>query len=118
MKTPLKPVLLSALVFPGLGQLMLKNYLSAVVFMGSSTIVLYFLVSDILTKVNKILAQVQSGQLPLTVESISKALSAHSTGLSMQTLNMISYLLVTLWIISIVDAYRISRKLSNAVPHS
>jgi hypothetical protein len=43
MSKPLKAVLFSVLIFPGVGQLFLKKYISACYFAGFTVVGLYFL---------------------------------------------------------------------------
>jgi hypothetical protein len=113
MKTPLKAALVSAFVFPGVGHIMLKKYLSGCALLASFAIALYVYLNDIIDKVQQVLTQVQSGSIPLTVDAITSALATVSTGLTMQTLNNISYLLLLIWLLSIADAYRVASKLLN-----
>jgi len=113
MKKPLKVALFSGLIFPGVGHFMLKKYFSGGLLLSSFAIALYFITSDIIDKSKEILQQVQSGAIPLDVNAISTALNNISTGLSQQQLSQISYVLLFIWLISIIDSYRLAVGLSK-----
>ena len=109
MRKPFKAVLLSALVYPGLGHFLLKHYIQGCLIIVAFTLPLWFLISDMVAKTNQVIAQIQNGQIPLDSVAISDAIS-NSSGTELQTLTIYSYVMLGVWIIGIVDVYRISRK--------
>lgn len=109
MKKSTKASLLSALVFPGMGQLFLKRYLSAIALIGASGAVLYLLMNKAITQSMDIIEQIQSGQASLELSSISNLL-AEQSGNSSTLLTMAPNLLLGLWLIGIIHAYLVGRK--------
>lgn len=112
MKKPLKAVLISALVYPGLGHFLFKNYITGTAIIGSFSICLFLLIGDIITTTNQVIIQVQRGEIPLDVSAISNAILM-APGSSMQTLNIYSYVMIAAWVIGILDIYRITRKIQK-----
>lgn len=112
MKKPLKAVLISALVYPGLGHFLFKKYIAGAVIFGSFSICLFLLISDIITTTNQVIMQVQRGQIPLDISAISDAILM-APGSNIQTLNIYSYLIIAAWVIGILDIYRITRKIQK-----
>jgi len=110
MKKPFKAILVSALVYPGLGHIFLKYYTQGLLIIASFSLPLWFIISDVITKTNQVIAEVQNGQVPLDAVAISDAIS-HSSGTDMQTLSIYSYVMLAVWVIAIVDIYRITRKI-------
>ena len=103
-------MLLSALVYPGVGHLGVKKYVSALVLATAFSIPLYRVVSDIMVKANQVVAQINSGEIPLDITEISASLSQIMTPSSMQALNTNFYVMALVWGIAIVDVYRVSKQ--------
>jgi len=102
-----KAVLLSILVFPGSGHLLLKKYHTGISLIIASAIALAILAYNIMQRAVDILNSIPTSEiLKLDIMSLSNMLTQTDTWL-MQTSTSI---LVILWVISIVDSYRISRK--------
>jgi hypothetical protein len=113
MKIAMKAALLSALVFPGAGHLFLKKYPAGIALVSTYSISFYFLSIDLLDKVDALLKQIESGQIPLTLPAISELISNQSVGMDAQTASFITSALGVLWLIAIWDAYRIGRNNSG-----
>ena len=109
MKKSLKAVLISAFVYPGLGHFLFKHYVTGTIIMVGFTVPLWLLMTEMFTKTEQVIINIQRGDITLTIDAISDAILM-SSGASMQTLNMYSYALLTFWIIGIVDIYRVSSK--------
>jgi len=109
MRKPLKAVLISALVYPGLGHFLFKHYIAGTIILSSFSIPLLLLVGDIVTTTNQVITQVQRGEIPLDVSAISNAILM-TPGSSMQTLNIYGYIMIAAWLMGILDLYRVARK--------
>ena len=107
MKKSIKAALLSAFVYPGVGHFFLKKYYHTAVFACAFSVPLYFIVSDIFTKAEQVVAQIKNGEIPLDIAAISESLSSSMAGDATQELNTKVYILVIIWLISILDSYRI-----------
>ncbi|MCK5819550.1 MAG: hypothetical protein KAH18_09945 [Psychromonas sp.] len=106
MKKSMKAVLLSVFVYPGMGHFVLKKYVMSAVLFTAFTIPLCIIVSVIFQKTEKIVAQIQNGEIPLNISTISSSLSSSSL---MGELNIMTNVLLIVWIIGIIDSYRVGR---------
>lgn len=109
MKKITQVTLLSLLVFPGLGHLVLKKYAVAIGFSASFGYLLLSLLNEIHDKTQQVLASVISGDIPIEAAAIRQALIDQGA-LENANLSTIGYLLVVIWAISAFDAYRIANK--------
>lgn len=99
--------LYSALIFPGAGQLWLKEWTTGVCAVGLTGYALYRLMSLIFSVANTIAQQIMQGSLPLNPltihQEILKQLAAAGSGETTFPL----VLLLIVWLASIADAYRL-----------
>lgn len=109
MNRPMKAVLLSALVFPGLGHYFLKKYISAAVLSGAAFGGLYFLIAKTTEMAFRISEKIQSGEVPLDVATMTALVSQQATGSEAQLPNIAAAVLLVSWLIAIVDSYRVAR---------
>lgn len=112
MKKPLKAALFSAFIFPGTGQVLLKKYFSAVFFAFFACIGLYLLFSDLLSRAQDILGKIQRGEVAADLASITE-LVHQQTAISTESLSPALTILLITWLVSVVEAYRVGRKLEN-----
>jgi hypothetical protein len=110
MSKALKGALLSGLVFPGLGEFVLKSYGRGVAFVVLTLACLGTLVGTAVQRAEVALEVVQAAGEAVDLDTISKAASDAVThgggGLALAAL----LLLALCWVASIVDAYWIGRK--------
>ena len=111
MNKPLKAALFSALIFPGLGQLLLKKYFSAAFFAFFACVTLYILFSDLLSRAQEILDKIQAGEVAADLASITELVHQQSAA-TMSFSPALTLLLIT-WLVSIIEAYRVGRKLEQ-----
>ncbi len=120
MKYSLKGALLSGVVFPGLGQIILKRYKRGLVLMltvSASLIVLAIRAAQYaFTVLDKI--ELEGGVIDL--KTITDAAAQASSTLNNLVFNLGFLLIVVCWIFGTVDAYRIGRKmdLEDSAPES
>ncbi len=110
MSHSIKAALLSALVFPGAGHLFLKKYISAIALSSAAFSVAYFLTTTMIERAMQITEKIQSGQIPLDVTSINELVSAQSNGADGQALNIATIVFIIIWLVGIMDSYRVGRK--------
>ena len=113
MKKPLKVALFSGLVFPGIGHFMLKKHIQGSVLLFSFALASYFYFTDAMAKAETVLAKVQNGEIALNSVAITKALENTNSGFSEQQLSLLSYLMLAIWLVAVIDSYRIAKKLAN-----
>ena len=109
MNRSTKAVLLSALVFPGAGHLLLKKFILGFVLAGAAFVGLYFLIAGALANAWQIAEKIQSGEVPPDVGIIMELASQQATGAAAQPLNIALAVLCVSWLIGIADSYRVGR---------
>ena len=118
MKVSTKAALLSAFVFPGIGHIYLKKYAAGALLTAVSFAAIYYLVSNAVERAFEISEKIQSGDVQLDIDEITKLVSQQSTGAEVQLLNIATIALLICWLIGIIDAYRVGRvrDKNNEVP--
>lgn len=110
MNKPLKAALFSAFIFPGSGQLLLKRYFSAAFFAFFACVGLYLLFSDLLSSAQEILDKIQAGEVAADLVTITELVHQQSAVATTSLSPALTILLIT-WLVSIIEAYRVGRKL-------
>ena len=110
MNKSLKGAVLSGLIFPGLGQVVLKHYKRGVVIMLTALISLSVIVVKAVQRALSILEKIELESGTISMSTISNTVTQASTNSGNLTLNFFLLLIIACWIIGIVDAYRIGRK--------
>ncbi len=95
----MKAALMSALLFPGMGQIYLKQYLRGCAFLlpvlGGITVMIVATVSAVWRSLNRI--QADGGAIdPAVIDRISQGTDYFSA---------ISFVIMGIWILSVIDAY-------------
>lgn len=109
MKKSTKAALLSALVFPGVGNIYLKRYISGAVIAGAALLALYALISNAVHRALEIVDKLQRGEIQPDMAVITEMLSKQPAGTEAILINFATAVLILSWIIGIVDAYRVGR---------
>ncbi len=107
MKKSVKAALLSALLFPGAGHFSLKRYIPGAIFAGVSIAAIYYLISKAMERGALIADKIQSGAVPLDATAIAELISQQSAGAEGHSLNAVMTVFFIIWLISIVDSYRL-----------
>lgn len=110
MSNSLQAALLSGLVFPGLGQVVLKRYRRGVVLMLIVLACLSVIAAIALQRAFAILKQIESAGGAIDMDAILNAAAQSSTTSDSLVVNYVSSLIVVCWIFGVVDAYRIGKK--------
>ena len=109
MNYSLKGALLSGLVFPGLGQVVLKHYKRGIAWMLAVVAGLLVVVSEATEQALTILEKVESQGGAIDMKTISNAATQASTTSDSIVFNGALFLIIICWIGAVVDAYRIGR---------
>jgi hypothetical protein len=110
MNNSLKGALLSGLVLPGLGQVILKHYKrGAVLILAVSASLLVILIKAV-QQAFAILGKIESEGGVIDMSTISKAATQASTSSGSLIFKIALLLIMLCWIIGVVDAYRIGKK--------
>jgi len=107
MKAKTKAVLISALLFPGLGHFVLKRAMRACLFIVPTLLAIGVLLRTTLALADRLVAEIQSGALPLDIPLIMERISA--AGGDDTSTNVASLVIVVCWLGSILDAWWLER---------
>lgn len=110
MNNAVKGALVSGLVFPGLGQIMLKHYKRGTVLILAVSAGLLVILVKVVGHALTILEKLESEGGSIDLGSISQAATQASTASESLTVKLLMVLIVGCWIIGVVDAFWIGRK--------
>ncbi len=107
----MKAALLSALVFPGVGHMYLKKYISGIALFGISSAGLYYMISKTLEIAWQIVEKIENGNIEPDVATILEVVSKRTAeiGNGMHLFNIASTTIIICWLIGIIDSYRVGR---------
>jgi len=111
MRNSTKGALYSGLIFPGLGQIVLKRYQRGSIIMIAVLVSMFIFIDK---AVGEALAIVNNTQLTggaISMDSISDAASQVSATSSDLVMNVTLVLVMICWILGSIDAYLIGRKM-------
>lgn len=112
MKQSSKAALLSALVFPGTGHVLLKKYLHGTLLMATSFAAAYYLLSEAMDRAVQISEKIIGGELLPDVAAIMDLVSRQSVATDAGLLNYATTVFIICWIIGVVDSYRVGKQLN------
>ncbi len=110
MNNALKGAFLSGVIFPGLGQVVLKHYKRGAVIMITVLVSLSIFVVKAVQIALAILEKIESEGGAISMSTISDAATRASATSGSLTLNLALLLVILCWIIGVVDAYIIGKK--------
>lgn len=110
MNNSLKGAFLSGLIFPGLGQVVLKHYKRGAVIMLTVLVSLSVVVVKAVQHALAILEKIESEGGAISMSTISNAATQAATTSGSLTFNLVLLLVILCWTIGVVDAYRIGKK--------
>lgn len=98
-------------MWPGLGQVVLKRYKRGAAIMIAVGVILTIIVVKAAQLALAILEKIELQGGAIDMGTISNAAAKASTSTGNLSFNLLSLLIIVCWIIGIVDAYRIGRKM-------
>lgn len=110
MNQSVKAALLSALIFPGVGQIVSGYIKRGWSFVTVTLALLALIITKLVQQASMVLDEMQKQGNPVTIEEISKLSSELVSFSSNVFLNITLLLLILTWIASIFDAYRAGKK--------
>ncbi|OEZ65901.1 hypothetical protein JAB5_30490 [Janthinobacterium sp. HH103] len=99
-------LLLSALVFPGSGHFVLQRKARGCLFLVPALVALAIIVRQIMARLDQVMAQIDSGALPLDVQLIMEKVEALSAN-DGPAMTVAVCVLVACWIGSLIDTFLI-----------
>jgi TM2 domain-containing membrane protein YozV len=104
LKKSTKAVLLSGLVFPGLGHLYLKCWVTGVVLSGVAAFAIYYISSIAMTIALDVSRKIETGAIPADIATVTNVVSQQFSGMEQAT-NLASITLLVCWVTGIVGSY-------------
>ncbi len=112
----LRGAFLSGLVFPGLGQIVLKHYTRGIALMLTISVSLVVIIVKAVQQALVILQKIELEGGIIDMSTISNAATQASAASDSLILNLALLLIIFCWIIGIIDAYRIGKKKDREQP--
>ena len=113
MKASLKGALLSGLVFPGAGQIVFKHTKRGIALVLAVMIGMTVMIVKGAQMALGILDQLAAGGGVIDVPAITEAATRAVTASDSRVLNGAFFLIVICWVVGIIDAYFIGRKMDK-----
>lgn len=107
MKPSTKAALVSALIFPGLGHLVLKRPMRGCLFIVPALLAIGFLLRTTLALASALVAEIDSGKLALDPLAILARI--HASGVDNPATNAASLVILLCWVGSVADAFWLGR---------
>ncbi len=102
-----KAALLSGLVFPGIGHMVLKQYLRGSALIISALIASSVIVTVVIQRALTIVDRINSGDIPVETGAIAEMVSNSTNGADSLIENISVIVLGACWLIGIIDSYRL-----------
>ncbi|MFT5549612.1 MAG: hypothetical protein ACI9CO_001540 [Candidatus Azotimanducaceae bacterium] len=110
MKNSSKAFFLTAFVLPGLGHYILKRYISAVILIGVSLVLLYVLISTTIKQARLISDQILMGEIQPDLQEITRLAFESPTGDGANSISYVTTALIVVWALALLDIFRLSRQ--------
>jgi len=107
MKKPVKAALLSSLIFPGAGHVFLRRYISSFVLATFGGAAFYILISHAISTAQILAGRILNGEINPSITNIRTLIAEHQTADEAQLVSIATSLFIVVWIIAIVDSYRV-----------
>jgi hypothetical protein len=107
MKRSSKAALLSGLILPGIGHIVLKQYLRGSVLMLFSLLALSVIITGIFQRVRTIVDRINSGDIPVDAGAMAEMVSNSTSAADSLMDNIALLVLGACWLFGIIDSYRL-----------
>ncbi len=108
-----KAALLSGLVFPGIGHIVLKQYLLGSILALASLLAMSAMVKVAYQRAQSIVDRVVSGEIQLETGSISELVASSSNDSDSLIPSISVVVFIACWLIGIIDSYRVGMTLEK-----
>jgi uncharacterized membrane protein len=110
MNNSIKGALLSGLVFPGVGQVVLKHYKRGIAFILTTSISLMVIVVKAVPQAFTILEKIEAEGGVISMNTIMGVATQASTPSESLTSKLLLFFLIFCWIFGVVDAYKVGKR--------
>lgn len=105
MEKEKKAMVLSALVFPGSGQLFLKRYVLGALLISIALVATYFLISGMITVALDVADNIRRGIISPDIFAISDVLLQQLAEEKINNTGIAANILIVVWLVGIVDSF-------------
>jgi hypothetical protein len=110
MTNAAKAMLWSGLIFPGLGQLVLKYYLRGIALALATCVCLYVLIDRAMQQAWDIANKIDLSSGTVDASAILAAVNEAGRTPDSATMRLVMWAMLILWLIGVVDAYIVGKK--------
>ena len=110
MNKSTKAVLFSGLVFPGCGHFYLKKPFMGGFLTAISVVCLCFIMVSVFSLAKTISDKILNGEIAPDIVEITTAVTNGLADTGLHQLNLLTIVIVSCWVVGMVDSYRIGRK--------
>jgi TM2 domain-containing membrane protein YozV len=114
LKNSLKGALLSGLIFPGLGQMVLKRYRRGVVLMLAVIAALTVMIMTAVQQAYAVLENIEASGVTPDSDSIRQAAEQAAAASDSRIIPAMALVIMVCWVGGIIDAYLIGRQQDRA----
>ena len=107
MKKSSKAALLSGLIFPGIGHIVLKEHRRGFILIVLSAVALFVLFTSAYHHAQLIVEQIVNGEVPMEAGAIAQAVSTSTNAADSLAENSAVIVLVACWLAGVLDSYRL-----------
>ena len=107
MKRSTKAVLFSGLIFPGLGHMVLKQYVRGSILMLAALIALAVIVKVATEQALAVIDSMASGEIPVDTGAMTELVSNSVSSADSSMVNYSLLVILVCWLIGMVDSYRL-----------
>jgi hypothetical protein len=107
MKRSTKAVLFSGLIFPGLGHMVLKQYVRGSILMLATLIALAVIVKVATEQALAVIDSMASGEIPVDTGAMTELVSNSVSSADSSMVNYSLLVILVCWLIGMVDSYRL-----------
>lgn len=111
MKLSIKAAMFSAIVFPGAGYFVVDRKVRGIAALIVTISILIFMMRDIFYRANIIADKIVYGVIPYDIASLREQILLTPGQLSQELMTNLSLVIALIWIVSIIDAYFVGRRI-------
>jgi hypothetical protein len=115
MKNSWKAALISAIIFPGLGQIWLKRYLRGLILITATVVFSAAIIMKGAQEVFNLLNRIEAEGGNVDMVAIMRSATAASAAGADTGMTMAAYAVIVCWVVAVVDAFRLGRQKDRAL---
>lgn len=105
-----KALLFNLLLCPGVGQLVLRRYKRATLFITIFLVTTLYFISSVASKLQPMVDKVMTGKLLLTQHAIAEEMSLNPIQFDLILGQRLLVIILVVWLVAIIDGIRIDRE--------